>query len=112
MKNIGITVMVYGILVCVGGVIGHLKAQSLASLVMGGLSGLALLVCAAGILKNKITAYYASMGLTTALSAFFIYRFLHTWKVMPAGLMTVVSLTVLSILLVNFFSINSQTERM
>jgi uncharacterized membrane protein (UPF0136 family) len=112
MKNIVTAFLVFGILDCLGGVIGHLKAQSLASLVMGGLSGLALLACAVGILKSKIAAYYTSMAITTALSAFFIYRFLHTWKVMPAGLMTVISLAVLSILLVNFFSINRQTERM
>lgn len=112
MKNSGIAIAFYGILVCVGGVIGYLTAHSIASLAMGLLFGVALLGCSAGMLKNKIVAYYACMGLTTTLSAFFIYRFLHTLKVMPAGLMAVISLAILSGLLVRFFSINKQTERM
>ena len=111
MKNMGIAVAVYGVLVCAGGIIGYLTAHSIASLAMGGLFGAALLICAAAMLKSKLVAYYASMGLSATLSAFFIYRFLQTWKIMPAGFMAVVSLVVLGALVTSFFSINRQITK-
>ena len=35
-------VLIYGILIAVGGVMGYVKAQSMASLIAGGVSGIAL----------------------------------------------------------------------
>jgi uncharacterized membrane protein (UPF0136 family) len=110
MKNTGISVLIYGILVCAGGVIGFLTAHSIASLIMGGLFGAALIVCATGILKNKSCAYYTSMALSGILSGFFIYRFLHTGKIMPAGLMAVLSLVILSILIANLSSVRKSKK--
>lgn len=112
MKNLGIAVMGYGLLVSAGGVIGYLTAHSVASLVMGSLFGLGLMGCAGGMLLKKELAFYLSLGLTAVLSAFFIYRFLHTWKIMPAGMLAVISLAVLGALAVGLFSANKQIERL
>lgn len=50
MNGTGVFVMVYGVLVLAGGVLGYVRADSLVSLVVGGLIGLALvgLGCAMG----------------------------------------------------------------
>ena len=57
----------YGLVALTGGIIGFVKAGSLASLIAGGLSGLILLACAAFIPKSPrpalIVALVVSLGL-------------------------------------------------
>jgi len=99
MKTRGIIVIIYALLVFMGGVIGYIKAQSIASIAMGTIFGIGLGVSGAGLLKNCKISYYLACGLTLALVIFFDYRFFQSFVFMPAGLMAVLSLVVLGILL-------------
>ena len=82
---------VFGALTIAGGVMGFVKAKSKASLIAGGISGALLLV--AGVVIG--TQIYVGLGLglvvSIALAGRFVPSFLETKKVMPAGLMSVLS---------------------
>ena len=87
-----VLILVYGLLVAVGGVFGYLKAKSKVSLFSGLGSGTAL----------AIAAYWASLqpiqglSLATALAIFLLITFTIRWfktrALMPAGLMAGLSL--------------------
>ncbi len=92
-------VSLYALLILVGGIIGHAKAGSTASLVMGIFFG-ALLLIAAGCMFAKRPlvrqrGVYFALALTVILDAFFSYRYLSTMKFMPSGMLAVVSLGVM-----------------
>jgi uncharacterized membrane protein (UPF0136 family) len=94
-------VALYGILILIGGIIGHIKAGSNASLVMGVVSGLLLLLSSGGMFSKKHfkKSVYSAIILTLILDAFFSYRFLATMKFMPSGLLALVSLGVMASLI-------------
>ena len=84
--------IIFGLLTIVGGVIGYVKAGSTASIVAGSISGIALLV-AAYLLPGNVVAGLAVAGIVSILlAARFIPAFMKTGKVMPAGMMAVLSL--------------------
>jgi uncharacterized membrane protein (UPF0136 family) len=65
-------VALYGLVSIVGGILGYVGAQSVASLVAGGIAGVLLLLCAAG-------AFYApavSLGGAIVLAVLLLGRFL------------------------------------
>src|SRR6266566_1609049 len=59
--------IVFGILTIAGGIVGYVKAGSVASIVAGGITGVLL------------------------LAAQFVPKFLRTGRVMPAGMMSILS---------------------
>ena len=74
-----ITVIVigsYGAFALAGGIIGYLKAKSIASLIAGSASGILLLLCAYKIGQGSHLAVLSSLGIALALGA----RFLGTWR--------------------------------
>ncbi|HEV7402462.1 MAG TPA: TMEM14 family protein [Chthoniobacteraceae bacterium] len=82
----------FGLMTIAGGVMGYVKAQSKASLIAGGISGLLLLT--AGVLVSmKVLPAALILGLVVSLAlAFkFIPNFLANRKFMPGGLMSVLS---------------------
>ncbi len=88
--------LVYGALVFLGGIVGYLKAKSKASLVSGGIFGLAL--AADGIAGLMVHwTYFPRLGaiLAAMLLAFFGFRYARKKKFMPAGLLTILSLAAL-----------------
>ena len=91
-------VALYGMLILIGGIIGHLKAGSQASLVMGVVSGLLLLLASGGMFSKKHfkKSVYFALILTLILDAFFSYRFMEKMKFMPSGLLALVSLGVIA----------------
>ena len=91
MKFTGILIIVYSILVLSGGLIGYLMADSLPSLISGVVFGAALFTCGMGILRANATAFLISIALSGILAAFFSYRYWLTLKLMPAGMMAVIS---------------------
>jgi uncharacterized membrane protein (UPF0136 family) len=91
-------VLIYSILILVGGFIGHAKAGSTASLVWGLVFGFLLLVAAGGMLRRRLWGTYLAIILTLILDGFFTYRFLTTHNFMPAGLLSILSLVVLLLL--------------
>ena len=88
----------YGFLVLVGGVIGYLKANSRASLIAG-LVFAALLGVAAYLVHSGSLAIGAGLGAVSALAliARFLPAFLRTKKVMPPGLVVTVGAWVVAV---------------
>ena len=83
--------MIFGLLTILGGVMGYVKAGSTASIIAGAISGIALIV-AAYLLPNNVVAGLVIAALVCVLLAGrFIPAFMKTGKVMPAGLMAVLS---------------------
>ena len=95
-------VLIYAILVAAGGAMGYAKAGSMASLIAGVVSGLGLAGSAALMMRGSYqTGWWLSLIITLALLA----RFGHAawdkgFKLMPGGLVIIVSVIVLAALLI------------
>lgn len=96
MKTNALVISVYALIVVAGGVFGYIKADSLPSLIMGISFGLLLLASGWAMLKKSTLAHFSAVTLTAILALFFLYRLAITWKVMPAGMMAIISLLVLA----------------
>jgi uncharacterized membrane protein (UPF0136 family) len=98
MKVTATIVFAYALLILLGGLIGHLKAGSSASLIAGLVFGITLAISAYAIAKGKILAQYAALLLTFFLDGFFTFRFAKTLHFVPAGMMSLLSLAVLIVI--------------
>jgi len=83
----------FGVLTIVGGFIGFVKANSRASLIAGGISGVLLLVAAyclasGPVMMGRILALVISL----ALAGRFVPAFLRTKAMMPGGMMSILSI--------------------
>ena len=83
--------IIFGLLTIVGGVIGYVKAGSTASIVAGAISGIALIVAAYLLPGNVALSLIIAGVVSIALAGRFIPAFIKTGKVMPAGLMAILS---------------------
>ena len=83
--------IIFGLLTIVGGVIGYVKAGSTASIVAGAISGIALIVAAYLLPGNVALGLIIAGVVSIALAGRFIPAFMKTGKVMPAGLMAILS---------------------
>jgi uncharacterized membrane protein (UPF0136 family) len=86
---------IYGIIILIGGFIGHVQAASTTSLIMGLVFGILLLLCAAGMFKDRLFPAYFGILLILILDAFFTYRWLFTFQFFPAGFFSLLSTLVL-----------------
>ncbi len=83
--------IVFGLLTIAGGVIGFVSKGSVPSIVAGSISGVLLLV-AAFLLPNHLVAGLALAAVISLLLAGqFIPKFIKTGQMMPAALMSVLS---------------------
>ncbi|XP_031149582.1 transmembrane protein 14C-like isoform X1 [Sander lucioperca] len=80
----------YAALVSAGGIIGYVKAGSVASLAAGLLFGL-LAAVGAYLASRNSKNVWLSLGTSGTLAVVMGLRFLNSWKFMPAGLMTLAS---------------------
>lgn len=103
MPFINIYFLVFGALTIFGGVMGYVKAGSMASLVAGGVSGLLLL---GGAFMLNPTAKPIMIGLAVVCAAL-AYRFLPAvlkgGGFMPGGLMASLAVVGLVLLIAAFF---------
>ncbi len=84
--------IIFGLLTIAGGVMGYVKANSTISLIAGGISGVLLLV-AAFLMPGQAVAGLALGGLVSLLLiGYFLPAFLRTGKMMPAGMMSILSI--------------------
>jgi uncharacterized membrane protein (UPF0136 family) len=83
--------IIFGLLTIVGGVIGFVKAGSTASLVAGSISGIALLLAAFLLPGNVAFGLIIAGVVSVLLAGKFIPNFMQTGKIMPAGLMAILS---------------------
>jgi uncharacterized membrane protein (UPF0136 family) len=83
--------IVFGLLTIIGGVMGYVKAGSTISLISGSVAGIVLLI-AAWVLPSNVMLGLALAGVVSILLAGrFVPIFIKTGKMMPAGLMAVLS---------------------
>ena len=83
--------IVFGILTIAGGVIGYVKAGRMASIIAGSISGVLLLLAAWLMPEHQAAGLIVALIVSLLLAGQFIPKFFHTFKVMPAGLMSVLS---------------------
>ena len=83
--------IVFGLLTIVGGVMGYAKAGSTASIIAGSISGI-LLLLAAFLLPDHLAVGLALAAVVSiALAGRFLPKLIKTGQLMPAGLMSVLS---------------------
>ncbi len=84
--------IIFGVLTILGGVIGYLRAGSMASIIAGSISGILILV-AALLLPGNVVAGLALAGVISLLLAGrFLPAFIRTGDFMPAGMMSILSI--------------------
>lgn len=83
--------VVFGLLTIVGGVMGYVKAGSTASIIAGSISGILLLVAAYLLPGQLELGLVLAAVISIALAGRFVPAFMKTGHVMPAGLMSVLS---------------------
>ena len=83
--------LIFGTLTIIGGVIGYVKAASLPSLIAGSITGVLLLVAGALLPEYRAIGLATGLVISLLLAAQFIPKFFRTLKVMPAGLMSILS---------------------
>jgi uncharacterized membrane protein (UPF0136 family) len=83
--------IVFGLLTIVGGIVGYVKAGSVASIIAGSITGVLLLVAAFLLPEHRMVGLATALIVSLLLAAQFIPKFLRTGRVMPAGIMSVLS---------------------
>jgi len=78
-------------LTIVGGIVGYLKAGSVASIVAGSITGVLLLVAAFLLPEHRTIGLATALIVSLLLAAQFIPKFLRTGRIMPAGMMSILS---------------------
>jgi uncharacterized membrane protein (UPF0136 family) len=91
MEAAKIYLIVFGALTIVGGIVGYLKAGSVASIIAGSITGILLLVAAFLLPEHRTIGLATALIVSLLLAAQFVPKFLRTGRVMPAGMMSILS---------------------
>ena len=83
--------IVFGVLTIAGGIVGYVKAGSVASIVAGSITGLLLLIAAFLLPEHRAIGLATAFIISLLLAAQFAPKFLRTGRVMPAGMMSILS---------------------
>jgi uncharacterized membrane protein (UPF0136 family) len=83
--------IVFGALTIIGGIVGYTKAGSVASIIAGSITGVLLLVAAFLLPEHRMAGLATAVIVSLLLAAQFVPKFLRTGRVMPAGMMSVLS---------------------
>ena len=83
--------IVFGILTIAGGIVGYAKAGSVASIIAGSISGILLLVAAWLMPDHQAAGLITALVVSALLAGRFLPIFFHKHQVMPALLMSVLS---------------------
>jgi len=95
--------LIFGALTILGGVIGYVKAGSVPSIIAGAITGVLLLVAGALLPENRAAGLAAAFIVSLLLAAQFVPKFIRTGKVMPAGLMSILSVIGIVVAVVAWF---------
>lgn len=99
MRYLAYFTIAYGLLLLVGGMYGYAQAHSLPSLIMGSVSAALIIFGSIAMLKQSFAGYLITTLVTGLLTAFFAYRFIHSYKFMPPGMLAIISLIIFIILI-------------
>jgi uncharacterized membrane protein (UPF0136 family) len=99
MQTMAMVIWGYGVMMAVGGVIGYLKVHSKASLISGVGFGLLLLASGYGVWQGSRDSLVASAVIAALLMIIFAIRVIKTRRLMPAGMLAVLSVLALVIFL-------------
>ncbi|MBO0801368.1 MAG: TMEM14 family protein [Blastocatellia bacterium] len=96
-------VLIYAILVAAGGIMGYVKANSIPSIISGVLAGLFLIGSAVAMMKKDSyqAGWWVALIVTLLLLGRFAMASLKGFKMMPGGMVIILSLIVLVVLLTN-----------
>jgi uncharacterized membrane protein (UPF0136 family) len=83
--------IVFGVLTIAGGIVGYVKAGSVASIIAGSITGVLLLVAAFLLPEHRVAGFATALIVSLLLAAQFIPKLLRTGRVMPAGIMSLLS---------------------
>src|SRR5947209_5607262 len=83
--------IVFGALTIAGGIVGYVKAGSAASIIAGSITGVLLLVAAFLLPEHRTIGLATALIVSFLLAAQFVPKFLRTGRVMPAGMMSILS---------------------
>jgi uncharacterized membrane protein (UPF0136 family) len=83
--------LIFGALTIIGGVIGYVKAGSFPSIIAGVITGVLLLVAGWMLPNNRTIGLAIAFIVSLLLAAQFVPKLIRTGKVMPAGLMSILS---------------------
>jgi uncharacterized membrane protein (UPF0136 family) len=83
--------IVFGALTIAGGVVGYVKAGSVASIIAGSITGVLLLVAAFLLPEHRAIGLATAFIISLLLAAQFVPKFIRTGRVMPAGMMSILS---------------------
>src|SRR6476661_10820221 len=83
--------IIFGLLTIVGGIIGYVKAGSVASIIAGSITGVLLLVAAFLLPEHRMVGLATALIVSLFLAAQFIPKLLQTGSVMPAVIMSLLS---------------------
>jgi uncharacterized membrane protein (UPF0136 family) len=81
----------FGILTIAGGIVGYVKAGSVASIIAGSITGVLLLVAAFLLPQHRGVGLATAFVISLVLAGQFVPKFLQTGRVMPAGMMSILS---------------------
>lgn len=82
---------VFGALTILGGIMGYVKAGSVASIVAGAITGVLLLIAALLLPAHPTVGLATAFVVSLLLAAQFVPKLIRTGKMMPAGLMSILS---------------------
>src|SRR6266446_1366087 len=83
--------IVFGVLTIAGGIIGYVKAGSLPSIVAGSITGVLLLIASSLLPQHRAVGLTTALVISLVLAAQFVPKFFRTGRMMPAGLMSILS---------------------
>jgi uncharacterized membrane protein (UPF0136 family) len=83
--------LVFGALTIIGGVIGYVKAGSVPSIVAGAITGVLLLIACALLPEHRAIGLATGFIVSLLLAAQFVPKFIRTGRLMPAGMMSILS---------------------
>jgi uncharacterized membrane protein (UPF0136 family) len=83
--------LIFGALTVAGGITGYVKAGSVPSIIAGSITGVLLLVAAFLLPEHRAAGLATAFIISLLLAGQFIPKFLRTGGVMPAGMMSILS---------------------
>jgi uncharacterized membrane protein (UPF0136 family) len=92
METAKIYFIIFGVLTIAGGIIGYVKAGSVPSIIAGSITGILLLVAAFVMPEHRVAGLATALIVSLLLAAYFVRKYLSTGAIMPAGMMSVLSI--------------------